>query len=510
MEGAKLGNPLRNSQRVAAPCTIVIFGGTGDLARRKLIPSLYHLTREGLIGPDFAVVGIGRTEGGDEEYRGWMREALGKTAGLTVDDAFFKTFSAGLFYHAADAKNPADYDRLKALLDKIDGHRGTAGNRLFYLATAPGLYADLIGRLGAAGLNKPRDGSWVRIIIEKPFGRDLETARVLNRSVGSVFEESQVYRIDHYLGKDTVQNLLMFRFANAIFEPLWNRLYIDHVQITVSESLGVGSRAEFYEQAGVIRDMFQNHLLQLLCLTAMAPPVDFDADAVQDEKVKVLKAIRPFTEADIRRSAIRGQYSGGWVEGSQAPGYRKEPNVAENSNRETFAAIRFLIDNWRWRDVPFYIRSGKRLVKRTTEIAVAFKETPHPLFKPSAGSVARNNYLVFRIQPQEGISLRFEVKQPGHGIRLRPVTMDFDFSASFGKVGGGDAYERLLLDAILGDSTLFMRHDEVELAWSIVTPILEAWESNPPADFPNYEAGTAGPTAADALLERDGRQWRRL
>lgn len=501
------------SKRPASPqdnsCALVIFGASGDLTRRKLIPALWSLFQGRVLPEPFAIIGVARTEMSHDVFRKRMSEAVTAFARLQPPSAqVWQRFADSLFYCGGDPGNPGLYGRLSDLLRQVERETGTAGNRLFYCATPPSLYPTLVTQLGAAGLNR-EDAGWTRIIIEKPFGRDLASAHELNRIVAQVFREEQVYRIDHYLGKETVQNILVFRFANGIFEPLWNRAHVDHVQITVSESLGVEGRGAYYEEAGALRDMIQNHLLQLLCLVAMEPPVTFDANPVRDEKTKVLRAIRPIEREGVDQVAVRGQYGPGWVEGARVPGYREEAGVAADSRSETYAALKLLVDNWRWAGVPFYLRTGKRLPKRTTEIAVQFRRTPHLLFRRDPASEVEPNLLTLRIQPDEGIALTFGAKLPGPELGIRSVTMDFRYGAAFGGQPP-EAYERLLLDAIHGDATLYARGDWVDAAWQLLTPLLEAWAKGPNPKFPNYEAGTWGPQEAEAFIEGDGRRWRRL
>ncbi|MBI2886049.1 MAG: glucose-6-phosphate dehydrogenase [Chloroflexi bacterium] len=504
-------NPLREGlrlERTAPPCAMVIFGGGGDLAKRKLMPALYQLALNRLLPAEFTVLGFARSPLSDEEFRRTMRAAVGEFSRTQpLREPVWDSFSQGLFYLSGNLDDPQAYQRIAARLDELDRTRGTCGNRLFYLATPPSAFPVIVQRLGEAGLTQgPQPQSWVRIVIEKPFGRDLKTAIELNHTVRSVFQERQVYRIDHYLGKETVQNLLAFRFSNGLWEPVWNRQYIDHVQITVAESVGIENRASYYEEAGALRDMVQSHMFQLLALVAMEPPVSFEADTVRDEKVKVLRAIRPIPEDRFHDFTVRGQYGAGWIGGREAPAYRDEPGVARDSPRETYAALKLFIDNWRWADTPFYLRHGKRLPKRVTEVAIQFKRAPHLLFAESGGEQLEPNLLLVRIQPDEGISLRFAAKVPGPTMHLRSVHMDFLYGSAF-LVDAPDAYERLLLDCMLGDATLFTRNDEAEQAWAYVTRLLEGWERATP-DFPNYEAGAWGPEEADRFLERDGRRWR--
>jgi len=505
-------NVLREGLRLARipdPSIVVLFGATGDLAHRKVIPALYQLWRTDLLPHEFQVVAIGRREYDDASFRAEIHASLEKYSRvLPLEESVWRSFEDRITYQRCDFADPAGYDRLVTRLDEIDEECGTRGNRLFYLATQPSQFAEIVGQLGRVGLDHERhDGGWRRVVIEKPFGHDLDSAKRLNREVGKVFRESQVYRIDHYLGKETVRNLLVFRFGNGIFEPLWNRRYVDHVQITVAESIGIENRGAFYEQTGASRDVVQNHLLQLVSLVAMEPPATFEADALRDEKVKVLRAIE-MTRPDIHRHVVRGQYGPGWVAATQVEGYREEAEVDPQSETETFVAARLLIDDWRWSGVPFYVRTGKRLPKRATEIAIQYREVPHRLFKDK-GVEPDANLLAIRIQPDEGIMLRFGAKVPGLGLDVRSVTMDFTYGSAF-NVDSPDAYETLILDALQGDASLFTRADEVEEAWSIVDPIIDAWASGPPPEFPNYDAGTWGPPDADELINRDGRHWRRI
>ena len=510
-----LTNPLReglSARRVPDPCAMVIFGASGDLTERKLVPALYYLARERLLPPGFTVVGCGRTSYTHEQFRDKMRAAVAKFLKLPgTSDATLESFASGIFYLADDFGSPAAFARLKSLLDQHDRERGTSGNRLFYLATPPSFFPVAVKQLCAAGLARPQKQgeSWTRIVIEKPFGRGLESARELNRVVTSVFDESQVYRIDHYLGKETVQNLLVFRFANGIFEPVWNRRYIDHLQITVAEDLGIESRGSYYEEAGLVRDMIQNHVLQLLSLVAMEPPAEFEPTAVRDEKAKVLRSIRPISPDRVDDFAVRAQYVEGFVGGSKVPPYRAEAKVSPGSTMESYAALKFYIDNWRWADVPFYLRSGKRLPKRVSEISIQFRRMPHLLFRETLTEAIEPNVLSLRIQPNEGISLVFSAKLPGATMRIRPVKMDFRYGESFGATPP-TAYETLLHDCMLGDATLFNREDAVELAWELVEPVLEHWRESGPRGLAFYEAGTWGPAESDAFIERDGREWQRL
>jgi glucose-6-phosphate 1-dehydrogenase len=509
-----LDNPLREGlrlERMPDPFAFVLFGATGDLAHRKVIPALYQLWRTHLLPHEFCLVAFGRRDYDDESYRQEIRGSLEKHSRvLPLDETAWRQFSERIVYQRGDFSDDAAFERLGTRLEEVSRTAGTLGNVLFYLATQSSAFAEIVGGLGRAGLDhEVHTSGWRRIVIEKPFGRDLDSAVRLNREVGKVFRERQVYRIDHYLGKETVRNLLVFRFGNGIFEPIWNRRYVDHVQITVAEAIGIENRGSFYEETGAARDILQNHLLQLVTLVAMEPPVAFTADALRNEKVKVLRAIAEMTSAEqAGRDIVRGQYGRGWVEGEEVPGYREEPEVDPESETETFVAAKLEVDDWRWGGVPFYLRTGKRLPKRATEIAIQFKAVPHRLFA-DANADPEPNLLAIRIQPDEGILLRFSSKVPGLGLDIRPVNMDFTYGSSF-SVDSPDSYETLILDALLGDQSLFTRSDEVEAAWTIVTPIIEAWTGMPPPEFPDYPAGTWGPEAAEELIRRDGRSWRRI
>ena len=496
--------------RTPPPAVIVIYGATGDLTKRKLMPGLYSLAAHGLLPPETQIVGVARRELGDAEFRDSMREGVVEHSRLRIDNTAWRKFATSLRYLAAPFDEPGGYDQLRALVEAHDRHCGTRGNRLFYLATAPEYFpmiAENLGRAGLAEEDSDGTGRFARLVVEKPFGEDLASARELNARVGAVFRERQVYRIDHYLGKETVQNLLVLRFGNAIFEPIWNRRYVDHVQITVAEDLGVGTRGGYYDDSGALRDIVQNHMLQVLSIIAMEPPARFESRDVRDEKVKVLRAIAPFDAASTARNAVRGQYGPGLVGGEDVPGYREEQGVDPQSNTDTYVAIKLVIDNWRWSETPFYLRTGKRLPHRTTEVAIQFKQAPHLPFDPAAVADVDPNLLTLRIQPDEGASLRVLAKVPGPKIELDDVSMDFSYGSSFSQ-GSPEAYERLLLDALLGDSTLFARWDEVERAWEIVEGLIQEWSATP-GPFPNYPAGSWGPAAADELMARDGREWRR-
>jgi glucose-6-phosphate 1-dehydrogenase len=498
-------------ERTPDPCIVVIFGASGDLTKRKLLPALYHLEQSGLLPKDFAVVGVARRPL-ETSFAPDMKDGIVSGGGVDTSDPKLDPFVARVQYHAMNFDDAAGYDALKSTLADLDKKFGTKGNRLFYLATAPEYFSDIIKYLGEHCMAKPADcgdgKNWIRVIIEKPFGHDLESAKALNDEVNKVFDEDQIFRIDHYLGKETVQNILVFRFANGIFENVWNRNYIDHIEITAAESIGIEGRGPFYETAGALRDVVQNHVMELLSFVAMEPPVSFESSAVRAEKVKVWKAIQPIHPADT----VRGQYGPGIVDGKQVPGYRQEDRVHPRSQTETYAALRVEIENWRWAGVPFYIRAGKRLAKRVTEVTIQFKQPPLLLFKDAEGKGGEGikpNVLSMRIQPDEGITLRFGAKIPGPSMTIGSVNMDFSYAEAFGK-SSANGYERLLLDAMFGDATLFAHRDGVEATWSLITPILQSWAKDPIRDLPNYAAGTWGPATADAMLKSDGRRWRKL
>lgn len=510
LETRNVLNPLREGMRVARapePASIIIFGATGDLARRKLVPALYNLARENYMPPVFNIIGFARKPRTDAEIRDEYKKAVTEFSREQIQSETWDSFSQNIFYVQSNLDDPAGYERLRTELERYDRERGTAGNRLFYLAVPPELMPMIVEMLGKAQLNTSQ--GYTRIILEKPFGRDLASAVDLNHRLHQVFDESQIYRIDHYLGKEAVQNIFVFRFANGILEPIWNRTYINNVQITVSETVGVQDRGEYYDNSGALRDIIQNHGLQLLAVTTMEPPPVFGPDEVRNEKAQVLRSIRPLDYADIPQATMRGQYGAGGIGGLQVPGYRTEPEVPPESVTETYVALKLHIDNWRWAGVPFYLRTGKRLPKRMTEIAIEFNLPPLSLFGNNGVNPLEPNSLVFNIQPDEGITLKFESKIPGQDNRIRPVNMDFRYNSTFGQAAP-EAYERLLLDAMLGDPMLFTRYDEVEAEWALITPILEAWKSIAPPEFPNYEAGTWGPLAADDFIKLDGRRWRRL
>jgi glucose-6-phosphate 1-dehydrogenase len=504
----------------ADPCTMVIFGAMGDLTKRKLMPALYELMKEGLVDPDFAVLGVGREAcDSDDTFRARMREAIQQSDEVHgFDQELWGALCERLHYTCAELAEPAGYQTIAFRLEELERNRAAEDrNRLFYLAVPPSIFEPIVRNLSESGLaprtKEAESRPWVRIVVEKPFGRDLETASSLNHLVLSLFSEHQVFRIDHYLGKETVQNVLVLRFANSIFEPLWNRQWIRHVQITAAEDVGVGSRGRYYEEAGVVRDMFQNHLLQLLALTAMEPPYTMSAGAVRDEKVKVLKSVRWITPESLPRTAVRAQYRAGPISGKLVSGYIEEKDVDPTSTTPTYAAARLFVDNWRWNGVPFYLRSGKRMKKRVSEIAVTFRSPPHLMFGHQTRGILQPNTLVLRVQPDEGVNLNFEVKVPGAAVALTseievaPVDMDFTYDEVFGETSA-PAYETLLLDVMIGEATLFTRSDEVEAAWRVVDPLIKHWEEHPPDQMPTYAAGTWGPREADELIAQDGVRWR--
>jgi glucose-6-phosphate 1-dehydrogenase len=495
-------NPLLEGlevRRAPDPCTLVVFGASGDLTQRKLFPALYSLAFRSLLPEHFAVVGTSRSAESDDEFRERMKAAVQENSRDPFRDDVWEPLADGMHYVALDFADEHGEDELAQKLNSLDQERGARGNRVYYLATPPPVFPVVVEALGKRRSNK----GWTRLIIEKPFGHDLASARELQQVIEKYFQESEVFRIDHYLGKETVQNVMALRFANGIFEPVWNRQFVDHIQITVAETLGIGARADYYEKAGAIRDIFQNHLLQLVAITAMEPPADFSADSVRNEKVKVLRAMH----TPGPKSVVRGQYGRGYIEGEEVPAYREEDGVDPESMTETYVAAKLYVDNWRWADTPFYVRTGKRLARRETTIAIQFKGAPHPPFEEMSAEPLQPNVLLVSVQPDEGVSLAIGVKVPGQGMTIHTVHMDFLYGGAF-RTGLPEAYERLILDAMLGDATLFTRIDEVEEQWSLVDAIVAGWARDRSA-FPNYGAGTWGPTSADELLERDGRSWRR-
>jgi glucose-6-phosphate 1-dehydrogenase len=489
------------------PCVMVIFGAAGDLTGRMLIPALHNLARANLLPKEFAVLGVARAQMSNEDFRKSVREDVTKYCGDCIDDEHWEEFAGRFFYFAGDFNNDQLYPQLKDRLAQLDKEHSTHQNFFFYLATAPNFFGAIVEKLAAAEMMEQSNDHWRRVIIEKPFGHDLESAKALNQQLLKVADEKQIYRIDHYLGKETVQNIMAFRFANGIFEPIWNRRYIDHVQISVAETVGVEGRGGYFDKAGSLRDMVPNHIMQLISLTSMEPPISFDANAVRDEQAKILHAIQPMGDEEVFSRTVRGQYGEGLVDSARVPAYRAEPNVPPDSRTETFVAMKLLIDNWRWADVPFYLRTGKRMQVRNTHIVIQFRRAPFVLFRDTPVEHLMPNQLVLHIQPEEGISLRFAAKVPGPVMRLGTVDMNFEYQEYFGKQPS-TGYERLLHDCMIGDQTLFQRADMVEAGWSVVNPMLEIWKALPPRNFPNYASGTWGPKDADELLERDGRRWR--
>jgi len=492
--------------RPAGPCAIVIFGASGDLTRRKLIPALCNLAAAKLLPNQFAIIGFAFDPLTTESFRQQLTEGIKTFATSPVDEKVWAWFLQRIYYVQGDFGDAAAYDRLRAQLEQVEKEHGTAGNRLFYMAVAPRFFAGVIEELGKTSLVREENGRWRRVIIEKPFGRDLDSARKLNADIQRVLDESQIFRIDHYLGKETVQNIMVFRFGNSIFEPIWNRRYIDHVQITAAETVGVEHRGGYYEGAGALRDMVPNHLFQLVSLTAMEPPISFGADAVRQKQVEVLHALQPPSPEDVLKNAVRGQYGEGGLGDDRLPAYRSEPNVAPDSNTETFVGVKLLIDNWRWADVPFYLRTGKRLATRATEITIQFQRPPFVLFRNTPVKHLQTNRLHILIQPEEGICVSFGAKVPGPVMKIGLVNMDFNYVQYFDRAPS-TGYEWLLYDCMIGDATLFQRADMVEAGWRIIQPVLDVWKALPPRNFPNYAAGSWGPPEADELMARDGREW---
>jgi len=493
----------------ASPCVMVIFGASGDLTKRKLIPALCNLAKSHLLARQFAVIGFSYDSMTTEAFRAQLSKDMKEFAPEPVDSKLWDWFLERIYYVQGDFQDSTAYEKLKGQITAAEKAHSTEGNRFFYLAVSPKFFAPVAKQLGQAGLTQEADGKWARVIVEKPFGRDLASAKELNRELKKILEEQQIYRIDHYLGKETVQNLMVFRFANAIAEPLWNRNFIDSVQITAAETVGVEQRGGFYETAGALRDMVPNHLFQLLSLTAMEPPISFDADAVRDKQAEILHAVQVPNPEDMVTTAVRGQYGEGFEGKDPSAAYRNEAMVSPTSNTETYVALKLQIDNWRWAGVPFYLRTGKRLPRRTTEIAIQFRRSPFVLFRKTKIADLQTNRLVIHIQPDEGISLRFGAKVPGPVMQLGLVNMEFDYARDFGR-SHSTGYERLLYDCMIGDATLFQRADMVEAGWRVIQPILDVWSAVPAKQFPNYAAGTWGPAESDELLARDGRAWRRI
>ena len=491
-----------------SPCVMVIFGASGDLTKRKLLPALCNLAEDNLLSTQFAIISLATNDFTTESFRKMLGEEIPKYAPAPIDPKIWEWMSERIYYVRGDFQDADAYTRLEQQIKEADKKHNTLGNRLFYLAVAPRFFSPIAKMLGQCCLSKEESGGWVRVIVEKPFGHDLASAKQLNQELRQVLAETQIYRIDHYLGKETVQNVMVFRFSNNIIEPLWNRNYVDHVQITAAETVGVEHRGGFYETAGALRDMVPNHLFQLLTMTAMEPPISFDADEVRNKQAEVLHAIQPIGPEEVLTNMVRGQYGPGVIDGQRVAGYRGEPDVSPDSNTETFVALKLLIDNWRWAGVPFYLRTGKRLARRMTEIVIQFRRTPFVLFRNTTVKNLETNRLVIHIQPEEGISLSFGAKVPGSIMKLGLVNMDFDYSTYFG-TEHSTGYERLLRDCMAGDATLFQRADMVEAGWSVIQPILDVWHALPARGFPNYAAGSWGPVEAEELLERDGRSWRR-
>lgn len=495
----------------AEPCTLVIFGGSGDLAKRKLVPAVYNLCLDGVLPSSYAILGLGRKPLSDEDFRATCRDGITKYSRQKLDDEKWKWFEQRLFYLSGGIDDPGTYQNIKTRCEKIEAELKLPGNRIFYLAIPPASFAPACNGLKDAGLIQPAGSRtpFSRVIVEKPIGHDLASAQEINSTIGQVFHESQIFRIDHYLGKETVQNLLVIRFANSIFEPIWNHKYIDHVQITVSEAEGVGTRAAYYEEAGALRDMVQNHILQLLCLVAMEPPYSLDPDVVRNARIDVLRCLKPIVGKDVDRFVVRAQYSSGKVHGTEVPGYRREPGVSPDSTTETYVALKVFVENWRWAGVPFYLRTGKAMAKRASEIAVQFKDIPQILFNANPAAPQAPNVLTLRIQPEEGLSLRIMSKVPGSRTQTHPVEMHFKYGEAFG-APSPEAYERLLLDVMAGDASLFMRRDAVEASWAWITGILDGWKEHGTRWLPEYQAGSWGPVEADRLIQNDGRTWRIL
>ncbi len=490
----------------AGPCAVVIFGAAGDLTKRKLLPSLYNLRLNKLLPESFAVIGVSRTDKNTDSFRDELTTSMEEYATRPFDSDQWDWFKDRIYYLKGNFEDPQSYIELKKFLSSVDQKFGTQGNYLFYLATGEDYFEPIIEQISKVQLHQCSEDQWRHFIIEKPFGRDLESARKLNKHLLAILKENQIYRIDHYLGKETVQNILVFRFGNSIFEPAWTNHYIDHVQITVAETVGVESRGGFYETAGALRDMVPNHMFQLLSLIAMEPPTTFDADVVRTKRAELINAIRPLSYDDVQTSVVRGQYDKGEIDGQEVQAYRSENRIAKDSTVETFVALKLMIDNWRWVDVPFYLRTGKRLPKRTTEIAIQFKSPPACLFRNTTVSHLMPNYLIMHMQPHEGISLQIGAKLPGPLLQIGSVQMDFDYQDYFGP-SPSTGYETLIYDCMVGDQTLFQRDDNVEAGWKVVEPIQEVWNSTRPLDFPNYAAGTWGPHSAKSLIEKDGRHW---
>lgn len=498
-----------NHERQSEPCIMVIFGAAGDLTKRKLLPALYNLARQNFLPEDFALVGFARDKISEEEFRQRVADSVKEFGTVKIEKSVLDWLTERVFYCLGDFNSEASFKQLKKVLDSVEDKFQTGGNYFFYLASPPSFFGEVVRQLDKVKIAANEEGKWRRFVFEKPFGRDLESAKALNEELRSILKENQIFRIDHYLGKETVQNILVFRFGNSIFEPIWNRNYIDHIQITVAEKVGVESRGGYYDTAGALRDMVPNHIFQLITLTTMEPPVSFDGNAFRDEQAKILRAINPFQPEDVLHETVRGQYGEGSIDGKQLPVYRTEEKVAPDSKTETFVALKFMIDNWRWAGVPIYVRTGKRMATRHTDITVQFKQSPQMLFRATTIEKLTTNRIVISIQPDEAITLHFGAKIPGLNLEMGAVDMDYNYSEHF-RNAATTGYERLLFDCMIGDLTLFQRADMTELAWEVIQPVLDVWNALPPRDFPNYGSGTWGPKEADELLERDGRRWRNV
>lgn len=498
-----------NHDRKAEPCIMVIFGAAGDLTKRKLLPALYNLAKQKLLPEEFAIVGLARDKISSEEFRQRVEDSVKEFGTVKIEKSILDWLTTRIYYTLGDFTNDAAYKELKKTLDKVDAEHQTRGNYFYYMATPPQFFGEIVERLNKQDIAQNTAESWRRFVFEKPFSHDLDSARALNEQLRSILKENQIFRIDHYLGKETVQNILVFRFGNSIFEPIWNRNYIDHVQITVAEEVGVETRGGYFDSAGTLRDMVPNHIFQLITLITMEPPVSFNGNAFRDEQAKILQAINPFTPEDVLKETVRGQYGEGEIEDKKVPAYRSEENVAPTSKTETFVAMKFQIDNWRWAGVPIYVRTGKRMATRHTDITIQFKQAPLMLFRETTVEKLPTNRIVINIQPDEGIILHFGAKIPGINVEVGAVDMDFNYAEHFG-VEPKTGYERLLFDCMVGDLTLFQRGDVTELAWEVIQPVLDVWAALPARDFPNYESGTWGPAESDTLLEQDGRRWRNI
>jgi glucose-6-phosphate 1-dehydrogenase len=498
-----------NHNRKSEPCAMVIFGAAGDLTKRKLLPALYNLARQNFLPEEFVIVGFARDKISTEEFRQRMEDSVKKFGTVKIEKKILDWLTERIYYCVGDFSSEASFRQLKKVLDEAEEKHNTGGNYFFYMAAPPQFFGEIARQLHKVKIAQNEEGRWRRFVFEKPFGRDLESARALNEELRLILKENQIFRIDHYLGKETVQNILVFRFGNTIFEPIWNRNYVDHVQITVAETVGVEARGGYYDTAGALRDMVPNHIFQLITLTTMEPPVSFDGNAFRDEQAKILRAINPFAPEDVLQNAVRGQYGEGTIDDKKVLAYRAEEKVAPDSKTETFVALKFMIDNWRWAGVPIYVRTGKRMATRHTDITIQFKQPPFMFFRETEIERLTTNRIVIHIQPDEGITLHFGAKIPGMNLEMGAVDMDYNYSDHF-RTAPNTGYERLLFDCMIGDLTLFQRGDMTELAWQVIQPVLDVWSALPPRDFPNYESGSWGPAESDELLERDGRRWRNI